>query len=184
MMNIRNQNGVTILSIALSIVVMVILAAASFYFIIPENGILNQTDESRIYMNIAGIQERVTSAFLINNDIDSSIEELINKNYIYKFLNGSNEELYWITREGLANMASGYETDVVNGHVFEKINSGELPEISAGRIRVDSIDKLLNTRIYVIDRNFNVAYIDDKVYGEVEFIKSGTEPEVIWWQAE
>ena len=41
-----------------------------------------------------------------------------------------------------------------------------------------------NTRIYVIDRNFNVAYIDDKVYGEVEFIKSGTEPEVIWWQAE
>lgn len=182
MIDLRNQNGITLFAIALTIVVMIILTMVPLNLVTKDGGIITQTKDADIYMNISGVQERISSDFLIDNDFDNSVKQLMEKGYIKKFLNSSNEEIYWITRLGLTNMASGYEDDVLDGNVNKKILDGVITEYETGKIRITSIDDLLGTNIYVIDRNLNVAYITDKVYGEVEFIKSGTEPENVWWK--
>lgn len=185
MIDVRNQKGITLLAISITIVIMVVLTMIPLNLVVKDGGIISQTREADIYMNISGVQERISSDFLIDNNFDNSVKELMNKGYINKFLNASNEELYWITRKGLENMASGYEDDVVDGHVNQKIlddTNTSVTQIETGKIRVGSLDDLIGTNIYVIDRNLNVAYISDKIYGEVEFIKSGTEPENVWWK--
>lgn len=188
MIDIRNQKGVTLFALAIIITTIVILTMVPLNLVLHDGGILNQTEKSEIYLNVSAVQERVSSDFLIDNDLDHSVAELMNKGYITKLLNNNNEEIYWITKKGLENLASGYEAHVVDEKVDQKIAEGLIEEIEKDptkrKIRINSIDDLIGTNIYVIDRNLSVAYIAEQIYGEVEFIKSGTEPENIWWKAQ
>lgn len=182
MIDLRNQNGVTLFAIAVTIIIMFVLTMVPLNLMVNNGGIIKQTKDAEIYTSISGVQERVSSVFFVDNNFDNSVKDLIEKEYIYKILNGSNEEIYWITKKGLENMASGYETNALDERMQQKILEGTIPEIEKGKIRINSIDDIMGTNIYVIDRNLNVAYISDEMYGEVEFIKSGTEPENIWWK--
>lgn len=108
---IKKQNGITLISLVITIVILIILAGVAINLSIGENGIFSKAKEARRQYEIADVREKIEIAMLdiesdqiVKNEectVDTMVEELPNK------ING-------ITIEKEGNIAKG----TYNGYNF------------------------------------------------------------------
>ncbi|MCI8276762.1 MAG: hypothetical protein HFJ46_02370 [Clostridia bacterium] len=175
-MRLKNNRGVTLSALVITIIVMLILAGASIVVLVPKDSAIDSANAAKIYTNIAGIEESIGILLTDENSIDDIISNLENESSIMKIVNSSNQELYWITKEGMTKLAPGYANGLKDELVEAKVDT------TSGKIKVNSLESLLNTEMYVMDRELKVSYIADKVYGDAEFRTGNSEPKDKWWK--
>lgn len=156
-MRLKNNRGVTLSALVITIIVMLILAGASIVVLVPKDSVIDSANAAKIYTNIAGIEESIGILLTDENSIDDIISNLENESSIMKIVNSSNQELYWITKEGMTKLAPGYANGLKDELVEAKVDT------TSGKIKVNSLESLLNTEMYVMDRELKVSYIADKV---------------------
>lgn len=86
--NIKNQSGITIVALVITIVVLIILAGISIGSITSDNGIINQATNAKNDMQYQQWSEQIDTAIIdaeskhVNPTIDDVIEELKKKEII------------------------------------------------------------------------------------------------------
>lgn len=178
----KNERGVTLVTLMVTVIVIFILAGISLNMIISDNSVLTIAFKSKRLTLAAEVEELLAPEFLIEENLDHLIYDFESKGYVKRILNRSEQEIFWVTKLGIEKLAHGYEDETEDDILMQKIASGEIEQDASGNIVVNSIDDLLNTKIFVIDRNQKVAYLDDKVYGKVDFIKSNVKLTEKWWK--
>ena len=89
-MKIKNQKGITLIALVITIIVLLILAGVSISSIMDENGILTKAKESKTKTKVAEVEEMaglIASEYAVDNDGEGPsanyiISELISRNYI------------------------------------------------------------------------------------------------------
>ena len=82
----RNNSGITLIALVITIIVLLILAGVSIATLTGENGILTRSNEAKTVYNKASFQEKIeiaatpfvtkNNSFLEDSDLDSIINEL------------------------------------------------------------------------------------------------------------
>ena len=100
-MRLKNNRGVTLSALVITIIVMLILAGASIVVLVPKDSVIDSANAAKIYTNIAGIEESIGILLTDENSIDDIISNLENESSIMKIVNSSNQE-------GMTKLAPGY----------------------------------------------------------------------------
>lgn len=66
-MNIKNENGITLLALVVTIVVMIILASIAISASVGDNGLINETKEATIKASIREVQEALDVYILLKD---------------------------------------------------------------------------------------------------------------------
>lgn len=76
---LRNQKGITLVALVITIIVLLILAGVTISMVLGQNGILNQANQAKAENQKATVEEQVqmavfaeTSQFLQNNVVDQA----------------------------------------------------------------------------------------------------------------
>ena len=76
---LRNQKGITLVALVITIIVLLILAGVTISMVLGQNGILNQANQAKAENQKANVEEQVqmavfaeTSQFLQNNVVDQA----------------------------------------------------------------------------------------------------------------
>lgn len=177
----KNQKGITLLMLVVTIVVILLLVGVSLNIAFQNNGVIFKANDAKIYTNISAIQEGVTSRIVSEKETDDDFAEQVSKGYMKRIINSSDEEIFWITKEGLKNLATGYEKDVSDNGVLAKISDGTITQ-NGEEIVINDLSDLYTTNIYVMDKDLKVAFIADKVYGDVTFYAKSVDRNDTWWK--
>ena len=95
---LRNQEGITLIALVITIIILLILAGVSIAMLTGENGILNKANDSVLQTEIAGVAEQLN---LINYE-----------NRIGKEVNGTAEDiLTYLKRSGIINDQNVIDTE-------------------------------------------------------------------------
>ena len=90
LMYFKNQSGITIVTLVITIVILIILAGISIGSITNDNGIINQATNAKNDMQYQQWSEQIDSAIIdveskhVNPTFDEVVQELIDKGIIDK----------------------------------------------------------------------------------------------------
>jgi internalin A len=134
-LKISNKNGITLISLVVTIVVLLILAGVSINMLFGDGGIITKAKEARIMTIISGIKEQMKSEKLENimQNRDTNLETLL--------------------VEGKIQRAVKLEDDN-NYYLYYTIKSGaytQMQELGKGENLRD---------VFIIDEQYNISYID------------------------
>ena len=110
------KNGITLIALVISIIVMLILAGVSLNAVIGDNGIITQAQNATYMQSVAMLEEFLQTEYTklyMNNNENLSMLELIKTNH--------DEWFYKPERTGLNYI-------LVDGHVYYLIDKENLPE--------------------------------------------------------
>ena len=146
----KNNKGITLIALVITIIVLLILAGVSIAMLTGENGILTQANESKIWTDLGNVDDSYKTYILglqANNNgaqVDlNSLTDLLTKVSV-----GDSGYVYAIKDLSKLNLSM-------------ESGKGEIPS------SVTSINDFND--VYVVDEKGNVAYImGDKVYGNIE----------------
>ena len=73
----KRENGITLVALVVTIVVLLILAGITINYIIGDNSIFSKTSEAKLNMNIAKAREKLELVLLV----DAATEKRVNPKY-------------------------------------------------------------------------------------------------------
>ena len=150
---LKNKNGITLIALVISIIVMLILAGVSLNAIIGENGIMAQAKNATYMQGIATLEEYLQSEYVKYydeaEDYPSKIDLLINKNTSLCFKNGTKSYT------------------IYDGKMYYLINKQALPEEIRNQLRGgDSTELSKYARlidVYGVTPDLRVYYCSDGI---------------------
>ena len=152
----KRNNGITLIALVITIIVLLILAGVSIAMLTGNNGILTQANEAKIWTDLGNVDDSYKTHILglqASNggqqvDLDS-LTDILTKVQV-----GEDGYIYAIK-------------DLTKLNLSMESGKGEIPS------NVTSINDFND--VYVVDEKGNVAYIlNDKVYGDVELAQEET----------
>ena len=72
----KKQNGITLIALVISIIVMLILAGVSINAVVGDNGVLSKAQEASIAEKLAVLKENVDLKFL-NTKLDNDLQNIL-----------------------------------------------------------------------------------------------------------
>jgi len=137
-MNYKNEKGITLLTLVVTIVVMIILASIVVSSSVGDNGLIIQTETSIIKASIREVEEALDTKLLLTEkeaiktgDLGNlTIEDLVEKGIVTKIPSqqGEDSNIYRIDISKLdikGNYGKGTTTDVFKVEVELKENNGD-----------------------------------------------------------
>ena len=181
---LKNERGITMISLAATIVIMLILTAATISFTVDENSSMNRAVESTNESKVASVQELFQ--FYVSDDYADEKDvfvSLITKGYVKKISNLEGESIFYITKTGIENIAPNFADTTSDEYIYQV-----LPELETNdevTISDEQFEMLKDTDVYLVDRSLSVAYLTgEKMYGNVVFAESEIISTDKWWVAE
>ena len=188
--SIINNEGITLIALVVSIVVMLILSAISLNATIGQNGIINQARKSKLKEEEAQVETDVSSALSaldieyyqkVSSDSGISITSIYNIAGLSKYLKGKVNGFNY-NKDGVTTIF--YTTE--KGSYTIKISQGQTTTYTGIRLERDSITNIKlsvgekvtlsfdeNTEIIWKTEKSDILQVDSKT-GEVTRISSGT----------
>ena len=158
MNKLKSKNGITLVALVITIVVLLILAGVSINLVLGDNGIVKKAKDAKILTEIAKVQDAVNFK-ISENDIDKAIDNGANNIYRVdgfvqekKFVDGAETDDIYVVRD-LSKI--GTSSSIGNGSFSDS----------------DNIKKITDLRdILIIDQDNQVHYVDKngKLYGNTE----------------
>lgn len=181
---LKNERGITMISLAATIVIMLILTAVTLSFTVGENSSINRAVESTNESKVAGVQELFQ--FYVSDDYADEKDvfvDLLVKGYVKKINNLEGKSIFYITKTGIENIAPHFADTTSDEYIYQI-----LPELESNdeiTISDEQFENLKDTDIYVVDRTLSVAYLTgNQMYGNVVFAESEIMTTEKWWLAE
>jgi len=175
----RNERGITIIALVISIVVILILATIAINIAIGDNGIFRNTNTAKIMNKVQALDDTIKAYTLKSKDPYSSskktINDLISEGILIKIVltgedlgnESDDKSLYYVNFEN--KDISVTEILGLEKNEYENIEklSEEVNE-STNTITYSKLADLQKKGIYVVDNDLNAAYLrDDKTYGKL-----------------
>ncbi|MGN1330542.1 MAG: hypothetical protein ACI4VN_04315 [Clostridia bacterium] len=165
----KNERGITLLTLIITIVIMIVLAVIVINVALGDNGIFKNTKTAKIMNKVQALDDSIKAYTLKNNDPYSSskktINDLISEGILKKItLTGENitseeddKSIYYVNFEN-----AGLEVAQTLGLKSEDFeNSEKLTSFTYTRL-----SDLQDKGIYVVDNDLNAAYLkDNRTYG-------------------
>ena len=104
----KNENGITLIALVVTIVILIILATISINLILGDGGLVSRSQKSGEEYKISGAREKLDITLG-----DAQIEKRINKKY------NQNEFLDEFIRKSLPQVKIGGDIVIVDGYAFE-----------------------------------------------------------------
>lgn len=188
--SISNNEGITLIALVVSIVVMLILSAISLNATIGQNGIINQARKSKLKQEEAQVETDVSSALSaldmeyyqkVSSDSGISITSIYNIAGLSKYLNGKvngfrynkngTTTIFYTTEKGSYTVRiSQGQTTTYTGIRLEKNETANV-KLARGEKITLSFDE--NTEIEWKTEKNDILQVDSKT-GEVTRISGGT----------
>lgn len=188
--SIINNEGITLIALVVSIVVMLILSAISLNATIGQNGIINQARKSKLKQEEAQVETDVSSALSaldmeyyqkVSSDSGISITSIYNIAGLSKYLNGKvngfrynkngTTTIFYTTENGSYTVRiSQGQTTTYTGIRLEKNETANV-KLARGEKITLSFDE--NTEIIWKTEKSDILQVDSKT-GEVTRISGGT----------
>ena len=154
---IKSKNGITLIALVISIIVMLILAGVSLNATIGDNGIITQAQNTKYTQSVATIQEYLNQFYIEHYDelqnTENKAEALANysksSNWFFKTANG-----YIVDKNGKAHYF--LRTENLPDEVKSQIVGG----ISTGKTYGDYINGI---DVYGVTKNLEVYYFKDGI---------------------
>lgn len=163
----KNNKGITIIVLIITVIVMLILAAVSINYALGDNGIFEGTRKSE-YMNYVQILDDTIKAYTIkSNDPYSSskktISDLINEGVLIKIVLEDNKSIYYVSDTGLRILE--LDNKLENKTKLEETFEGDS---DWAETRFKKVEDLQKYGVYVVDNDFNAAFLyKNKIYGKL-----------------
>ena len=188
--SIINNEGITLIALVVSIVIMLILSAISLNATIGQNGIINQARKSKLKQEEAQVETDVSSALSaldmeyyqkVSSDSGISITSIYNIAGLSKYLNGKvngfrynkngTTTIFYTTEKGSYTVRiSQGQTTTYTGIRLEKNETANV-KLARGEKITLSFDE--NTEIIWKTEKSDILQVDSKT-GEVTRISGGT----------
>lgn len=164
----RNQKGITLLMLVLTIIVLLVLAAISINIALGDNGIFRNANNAKIMSKVEVLDDTIKAYTLKSSDPYSSskktIDDLINEGILTKITitDGATEEtdkktIYYVNFEN-EEVAKRLGLDKSAYQNLTKLNKFEY----------NSLEELQDKGIYVVDNDLNAAYLkNNRTYGKL-----------------
>ena len=154
---IKSKNGITLIALVISIIVMLILAGVSLNATIGDNGIITQAQNTKYTQSVATIQEYLNQFYIEHYDelqnTENKAEALANysksSNWFFKTANG-----YIVDKNGKAHYF--LKTENLPDEVKSQIVGGT----STGKTYGDYINGI---DVYGVTKNLEVYYFKDGI---------------------
>ena len=166
----RNQKGITMIMLVITIIILLILAAISINMALGDNGIFKSSNKAKIMSKVQVLDDTIKSYTLKSTDLYSSskktIEDLIEEGILKEitFTEGKDDKetkksIFYINFENpdvdIAKLL-GLENGVYKNQ--KKLNEFTFTNLS----------EIQNKGIYVVDHDLNAAYLaDNNTYGKL-----------------
>lgn len=100
----KNQKGVTLIALVITIIVLIILAAVSIAMLTGENGILTEAKNAKTSTNDSTIADK------INMELNAFKADILEKKLTYETYNSAAKSLgnYYIFKAGSTTLATSY----------------------------------------------------------------------------
>ena len=155
----KNANGITLLALVITIVILIILATVAINWIFGENGLINRTEQAKFEHSKAEAQERLELVLA-----DAYAEKKVTQEYTEEeFLNEHLEDFIH-EQETEANIFEYGEDELIslNGHAFYL--DRRVPKLGEYAWPEGELPALI-TRIDVTNKTFTEISIDVKTVG-------------------
>ena len=139
---IKSKNGITLIALVISIIVMLILAGVSLNATIGDNGIITQAQNATYMQSIAALEEFMQQQYVENydtinqyaNKLDGFISDSKLRNYFqksltdsYYFIDSNNYKEYYLIEksalpEEIRNQLKGGDTSISGTGIYAKFN--------------------------------------------------------------
>ncbi len=139
---IKSKNGITLIALVISIIVMLILAGVSLNAIIGDNGIITQAQNATYMQSVAVLEEFMQQQYVENYDIINQYENKLDgfisdsklRNYFqksltdsYYFIDSNNYKEYYLIEksalpEEIRNQLKGGDTSISGTGIYAKFN--------------------------------------------------------------
>ncbi len=139
---IKSKNGITLIALVISIIVMLILAGVSLNATIGDNGIITQAQNATYMQSVAVLEEFMQQQYVENydtinqyeNKLDGFISDSKLRNYFqksltdsYYFIDSNNYKEYYLIEksalpEEIRNQLKGGDTSISGTGIYAKFN--------------------------------------------------------------
>ena len=178
---LKNERGITMISLVVTMVIMLILTAVTIHFTVDEKSSMNRAIESTNESKVASVQELFQ--FYVSDDYADEKDvfiDLLAKGYVKKINNLEGESIFYITKDGIDNIAPNFSNTTSDEYIYKV-----LPELETNDeviISDEQFELLKDTDVYLVDRTLSVAYLSgEKMYGNVVFAESEIISTEKWW---
>lgn len=156
MNNFRKQNGITMVALIVTVIVLIILCGIVLSYAVGDNGILEGALRGRIMNRVQSLDDAIKAYSIKNDDIYSSrrktISDLVGEHILYPIKMTEERTIYYVSNDGLKLLGLKFK-----GNEFPIDTEKEYSD-----------EELNQMGIYVVDNSLNAAYLrDGKVYGKL-----------------
>lgn len=186
---LRKENGITMITLVVTIIVTMILAAVSITYIAGEDNFLEQAEEAANTARVAGVQDLFQYYVAADYAEDKDVFGTLMANGYVKKINNSPEppqtsgSVFYITQNGMNEIAGSYANTSKDEIIYQII-----PELATKKevtIDTDKFKELEKADVYLVDAALNVAYFSNNThYGEVFFADISEKNVTKWWTGE
>ena len=161
----KKQNGITLIALVISIIVMLILAGVSINAVVGDNGVLSKAQDTTFLNSCAYLEEyfqQLYATCAIDGNIDGQtpLEVIVNNGYGNYFF--STSDGYCLKRS-----IKNEETGVYDNLVFYLVKKDQLPTEVKNQLQGGNANKKLDFRklndVYGITSDLKAYYLEDGV---------------------
>lgn len=166
MKNKCNTDGITLIALVITIVVMLVLAGVVINYALGDSGIFEGTKKGK-YMNyVQALDDTIKAYTLKNSDPYSSskktISDLINEGILIKITLDEDKTIYYVTDNGLHKLGLGDKLSNKTNLENEFKN-----EPNWADTKFKKVEDLYPYGVFVTDNDLNSAYLYKKIYGKL-----------------
>lgn len=166
MKNKCNTDGITLIALVITIVVMLVLAGVVINYALGDSGIFEGTQKGK-YMNyVQALDDTIKAYTLKNSDPYSSskktISDLINEGILIKITLDEDKTIYYVTDNGLYKLGLGDKLSNKTNLENEFKN-----EPNWADTKFKKVEDLYPYGVFVTDNDLNSAYLYKNIYGKL-----------------
>lgn len=166
MKNKCNTDGITLIALVITIVVMLVLAGVVINYALGDSGIFEGTKKGK-YMNyVQALDDTIKAYTLKNSDPYSSskktISDLINEGILIKITLDENKTIYYVTDDGLYKLGLG---DKLSNRTNLENKFKNEPNWADTKFK--KVEDLYPYGVFVTDNDLNSAYLYKNIYGKL-----------------
>lgn len=154
----RNERGITLLILVITIVITMILAVVTISFALKENGLFSNMEKTKIMNKVQSLDDTIKAYTFNNKDPYASsrktVQDLVSEGMLIKLQLDGKKAIFYVTDDGLQTLGLKFK----NNTSIEKIQAD-------GYSKIEDLQKY---GIYVVDNKLNAAYLyKSKTYGKL-----------------
>ena len=166
MKNKCNTDGITLIALVITIVVMLVLAGVVINYALGDSGIFEGTKKGK-YMNyVQALDDTIKAYTLKKSDSYSSskktISDLINEGILIKITLDENKTIYYVTDDGLYKLGLG---DKLSNRTNLENKFKNEPKWADTKFK--KVEDLYPYGVFVTDNDLNSAYLYKNIYGKL-----------------